>query len=301
MRFLKTVFWNPEENRIRTFFRIVLLVLLSGIFASLVALIANDFSELLEKSILNFLIMPALLLSIFLAGKYFDKRSWSAFGITIMPFKQFISGLVLGCLLISCIFLTQYLLGWLSLEEMHFNSFPSYAFIIVFAGQLLRYLSGSVFEEAISRGYLLLNIAEGLEGKISKARAILISYLITSSIFGLLHLGNENASLLSSVNLILLGLLLGWRVLKTGKLHFSIGLHAGWNIFQNNIFGFANSGKASIVSLFRFENTGNTLWTGGEFGIEGGLLCTIAVLMALIVMTFSVITGQQKWHQQILK
>lgn len=301
MKFIKTIFWNDSENRLRAFFRIVLLILLAGIFANIISLVANNFNELLGKSAMNFLIMLAIVVSIYLVGKYIDKREWTGFGISILPIKQFMYGGLMGASLVSGIFLLQYLLGWLTIDEIKYNQFSYYPFWLVFIGQVFRYVCGSIFEEAFSRSYLLINIAEGLNGKFKKDKSVIISYILTSSIFGLLHFANKNASWLSSFNLILIGLLFGWVVVKTGKLHFAIGLHAFWNIFQNNVFGFANSGKSSIVSVFTFQNSGNTLWTGGEFGIEGGLICTIITLATLLVLSYSKIIGKKKFEQKVLK
>ena len=291
---LTTIFWNTEEKRVRAFFRILLFVLLAALFTTLIALVINDFNPFFEKTFTNFFVMLAILLSIYLAGSVLDKRKWKDFGITLVPLKSFFSGAILGALLIIVIFLIQYSLGWLTLKEIQFNTFHSRAFLVVFVGQIFRYLCGSIFEEAFSRGYLLVNLAEGFQGKLSNRQAVILSYLITSSIFGLLHMANENATWLSSVNLILIGLLLGWMAIKTGKLHFSIGLHAAWNIFQNNVFGFANSGKKTIASLYTFENSGGILWTGGSFGIEGGLLCTITVLITLVILSRGQIIGMTR-------
>ena len=297
---LTTIFWNTEERRIRAFFRILLFVLLAALFATLIALVINDFNPFFEKTFTNFFVMLAILLSIYLAGTFLDKRKWADFGITLLPLKSFLHGAMLGALLIIVIFFIQYGLGWVSLKEIRFNTFSSKAFPVVFVGQIFRYLCGSIFEEAFSRGYLLMNLAEGFQGKLSNRQAVILSYLITSSIFGLLHMANENATWLSSINLILIGLLLGWMVIKTGKLHFSIGLHAAWNIFQNNVFGFANSGKKTIASLYTFENSGGTIWTGGSFGIEGGLVCTITVLITLVILSRGQIIGMTRLKQKIL-
>lgn len=297
---MKAIFWNDNEKRIRALFRIIVFMLIVSVFAVLISFAANDLTELLEKSLLNFFIMLAFLLSIYLVGRYIDKRKWSDFGISILPIKQFIHGALLGSILIIFIFGIQYALGWLNLKDVQFNKFSSYPFLLVFIGQIFRYFCGSVFEEAFSRGYLLKNIAEGLKGKLTNAQSVLLSYVITSSMFGILHLANDNSSFLSTINLILIGFLFGWMVIKTGKLHFAIGLHAFWNIFQNNIFGAPNGGKSSISSIFTFENSGNTLWTGGAFGIEGGLLCTVTVLLTLLIIMRSNILGVSKFKQKVL-
>ncbi|AXT20408.1 CPBP family intramembrane metalloprotease [Flavobacteriaceae bacterium AU392] len=298
---MKAFFWNKEEKRIRAPYRVFILIVLTAIFANILSLAFDDLNELLEKSLLNFLIMTAILLSIYIVGTFIDKRRWVDFGITLLPVKSFFSGAFLGAFLVTLIFGLMYLLGWLEINDLGYNKFSTYPFLLIFIGQIFRYLCGSVFEEAFNRGYLLINIAEGLNGRLSNSKSVLISYILTSSIFGILHLGNDNSSLLSTINLILLGLLFGWVVVKTGKLSFAIGLHAFWNIFQNNVYGGANSGKETIVSIFTFENSGNILWTGGDFGIEGSLLTTIIISLTLLVMMRSEIFGNNKFNQKILK
>ena len=101
---MKSFFWNKKEVRLRAFFRIVALVLLTGILANLISLLADGLSEPLEKSILNFLIMLVILVSIYLIGKFVDKREWADFGITLVPLQQFFYGGLLGAVLVIFIF-----------------------------------------------------------------------------------------------------------------------------------------------------------------------------------------------------
>jgi hypothetical protein len=54
------------------------------------------------------------------------------------------------------------------------------------------------------------------------------------------------------------------------------------------------------VSIFTFENSGNVLGTGGDFGIEGGLLCTVAIIVTLLIMIHSEILGNKKLNQKVL-
>ena len=68
-------------------------------------------------------------------------------------------------------------------------------------------------------------------------------------------------------------------MLLTGRLGCSIGLHMGWNIFQNNVFGLPNGGKLSHATVLVSQAHGPDAWTGGTFGPEGGL----AVLVVLVI------------------
>ena len=94
------------------------------------------------------------------------------------------------------------------------------------------------------------------------------------------HAFNPNASLLSTLNLILAGISLAVGFLVTGRLALPIGLHITWNFFQGSVFGFAVSGADSMnmAQIFRIQQGGPDLWTGAAFGPEGGLLGRFAVI-----------------------
>ena len=108
-------------------------------------------------------------------------------------------------------------------------------------------------------------------------------YLISSSVFGLLHATNPNATWISTLNLILAGLFLGLGFVLTGELSDPIGLHITWNFFQGNIFGFPVSGMKSGVSLISIQQRGSDLLTGGAFGPEAGLVGIFAILVGSLL------------------
>ena len=74
----------------------------------------------------------------------------------------------------------------------------------------------------------------------------------------------------------------GW--VYTGRLSLPIGLHMAWNVFQNNVFGLPNSGKPANTSLWVTETGTADLWTGGGFGLEGGLLSLVAVALGSVLV-----------------
>src|SRR5207244_2207380 len=81
--------------------------------------------------------------------------------------------------------------------------------------------------------------------------------LVMSSIFGLVHLNNPNASLLGTANTILAGILLSLAYVRTGSLWFPYAIHVGWNVGIGFVLGFSLSG-IDIASL----------WTTGIAGID---------------------------------
>ncbi|WP_051979474.1 CPBP family intramembrane glutamic endopeptidase [Edaphobacter aggregans] len=145
---------------------------------------------------------------------------------------------------------------------------------------LLGWVADGVNEELVFRGYQLKNLAEGLMGKRLGARAALrLAVVMSSTFFGLAHLANNKATAFSTINIIVGGLLLSLPVLLTGELAISIGLHITWNLFEGTVYGFPVSGTLPKTRLLTIQQSGPELWTGGAFGPEGGLICTVWMLV----------------------
>jgi len=134
-------------------------------------------------------------------------------------------------------------------------------------------------EEVVFRGILFRLIDE----KFGFWWAILIS----ASLFGFVHITNPDATLWSSVALVIeAGLLLGAAYKFSGSLWMPIGIHWTWNFIQGNVFGLEVSGSGHEESILKAVVTGPDIITGGGFGPEASIISMVAggLLSALFIL-----------------
>jgi CAAX protease family protein len=107
--------------------------------------------------------------------------------------------------------------------------------------------------------------------------------LPVAAVFGAAHLGNRNATLPGIFNTFAWGILLGYACWRTGALWLPIGLHFGWN-FTLPLFGANLSGFTMGLTGYALHWSAGPLWSGGDYGPEGSLLTTLAVVAAFPVV-----------------
>lgn len=308
---MRNPFWNSDEGRLRAVWRLVLqgflLLLLIGAFtiAGMVVVIflssaigislpdpadssfAQSITAFTEANpLINLLSMVtsllAILASVWLAGWLFDRRAFSDFGFHVDGrwWADLAFGLALGAALMAGVFLIELALGWVTITGSFQSLRGSFGTSVLML--LLTFIAVSVQEEVLSRGYHLRNMAEGLSF-IDPRVALWMGYLGSSVIFGFLHIFNPHTSAVSTMNLMVAGLLLGLGFVLTGELAIPIGLHITWNFFQGVVFGFPVSGMASETSFIAIRQSGPDLWTGGPFGPEAGLLGLAATAIGALL------------------
>ena len=64
------------------------------------------------------------------------------------------------------------------------------------------------------------------------------------------------------------------------------GLHGIWNWLQGNFFGFEVSGHECGPTLLNLKEIGPDWITGGTFGPEGGIICTLLILIGITIILF---------------
>ncbi len=137
---------------------------------------------------------------------------------------------------------------------------------------------GAAGEEMLFHGFAFQSLITGL--------GPFASIFPVGVIFGLLHLGNPDATWLSAANTMGFGIIFGYAMYKTAGLWLPIGLHFGWNIALP-FFGVKISGITMRVTGYEMTWNAGPVWSGGAYGLEGSLLTTgVLVLMLLFVWRY---------------
>lgn len=159
-------------------------------------------------------------------------------------------------------------LSWVS-DKGHFEKSGSGHvewWSLVFLSVVL--LFGAVGEEMLFRGYAFQVLVRSI--------GPFATVLPMGILFGLAHLNNQNVSWMGVVNTMAWGILFGVAFLRSGDLWLPIGLHFGWN-WVLPLMGANLSGFTMGVTGYTLRSGLSSLWSGGAYGPEDGLLTTAVV------------------------
>ncbi len=128
-----------------------------------------------------------------------------------------------------------------------------------------------IIEEILFRGVVFRLLEETVGTWLSTA--------VSGLVFGLVHLGNPEASLQGALAIALeAGVLFAVVYALTRSLWLVMGLHLAWNMVQGPVLGIVVSGSAAQGSGYvRSTLEGPTWLAGGAFGMEASLV-TVAIL-----------------------
>lgn len=280
-----TTIFIDDKGTIRSGWRIAFFLLAYFLVGALIAAISvamfgkQDLPRSATMIISSCVVLiPALVVGS-LCGKLLEGLSFSAIGVPITG-KAAIN-LVLGCAVGLVTFAFAVLIavagGGLSFTqnpEVLNSLWPSIGVpLVVFA-------AAAAFEEAFFRGYIFQTL--------TRSGYAWLAILITAVPFGVVHLGNPNAGVISTINTVLAGVWFGLAYLKTRDLWFVWGVHWFWNWTQGSVFGIEVSGLTDLSagSLLIETDAGPHWLTGTTYGIEGGIACTIAIVISIIAIKF---------------
>ena len=297
LRALVRPFWNREERRLRAPWRLgvagVAYVLATAALAVTLSAPAVDAVQIAATGALTLLVVAV-------AGVLVDRRRLSDFGFRVDRewWVDLAFGLLLGAVAMSLVFAVEYALGWVVVTGTFVGG--ALGFLPGFALVVVTFLVVGLYEEVLTRGYVLTNLAEGLRLEwpvaVSRPVAVGVATLASSALFGALHAANPNATPVSVVSISFAGVLLAAGYVLTGELAIPVGLHVTWNLFQGAVYGFPVSGLDVGVAVVAVSQSGPRAFTGGPFGPEGGLVGVAAMAVSLAATV-----GYVRWRRGALE
>jgi uncharacterized protein len=224
------------------------------------------------------MLIPALLAG-WLCGKYLEGLPFRALGAWFTGgwLRNLMAGILFGAGTLAFAVLMAFIFGGLRFES---NPIDTVVLTRSLGWSFLIFAVGAAWEEALFRGYILQTFAR------SGLAALAIG--MTAVFFGAIHLGNPSAGLISTLNTILAGVWFGIAYLKTRDLWFVWGIHLMWNWMQGAFFGIEVSGITSLVAapLLREIDSGPGWLTGETYGVEGGIVTTVAIVVSTVMIYF---------------
>lgn len=187
--------------------------------------------------------------------------------------RLFAAGYGMGAALISLAFLLAVLVGGFTpAPNLAQASAPAVALMAVL------YAFQAFGEEVLYRGACMMSMA--------RRNSPVAALAVSSVYFSLHHHFNAGYGPIAFVNLFLLAVLLGVSVFCTNRIWMATAIHAAWNFFQGNVWGVNVSGGASRATSTLFASVAHDmpLVTGGDMGLEGSLVTTGVLCVALLLV-----------------
>ena len=216
-------------------------------------------------------------LLVFLWVKFIEKRPFSSLGFFKEGWlKELGRGFLIGAAQFSLVVALLLLTGTGSLELAELSLEP-----VLFILALIPFwiLQGGT-EELVTRGWLF--------PAVSTKSNIFIGILISSALFGALHLFNPGVTVLSIVNIILDGIFACFLMLKYDNMWVLAGMHGAWNFVQGNIYGIQVSGQGASTSILNYSSQSSVdILSGGAFGAEGSIFASIVLIGCIAYLYWS--------------
>ena len=177
-------------------------------------------------------------------------------------------GVLWGILLMTAIIGIFALCGWYKIVGCCFNVGVVYRL-------LMAYFVIAVGEEIVFRGIMFRLLDSQFN--------VWVALLISAVVFGIAHIINPNATVVSTIGISLAsGVLFGLLFKYYRTLWVPIGIHWSWNFVQGTVTGSPVSGMVPDYSILNSVTSGPELLTGGSFGPEASIILMILGLVLCI-------------------
>lgn len=302
-------FWNPTESRLRAPARLVVGFVVIALFAVVGTVLADSLTAVLWPSIPSAYYLLSTtgglavgaVVGVVIVARTIDRRPVADYGVRggRAWWRDLLVGVALAVAVQAAVFGVGFAFGWATVVDTTVAG-PG-GFVALLVASVVLFSVVGFYEELVVRGVVLKNVAEGLAGR-GVVVATAVAVLVSSLLFGVLHLGNDGASPVAVAVIGVIALTVATSHVLTGRLGFAVGFHAAWNIAVGVLFGHPVSGITVPARVLVVDVTGPALWTGGAFGPEAGLLGVAAGLLGFlgVVIYARVVEGRLRIHPGLL-
>lgn len=216
--------------------------------------------------LLGFILSARFILRYKLSDLWLD----SSLGVHV---RRFLAGCAGGAGAIALIWLYCYARGAFNVESVQF--------VPVIFGYALAFAIQSSSEEFLIRGVLTRALVNVVKPRSLPPAALII--VLPSVLFGCLHLGNDGATVFSTINTVLVGIVFTQLVLAYRSLPLSCGAHAAWNFTMSSIAGIPVSGVNLETSMLSLDIVDKSI-IGGTYGFENTWMCLVILLLLAVLL-----------------
>lgn len=228
-----------------------------------------------------------------LYAKFIEKRKLSDIGLTfnLKSIWRFIRGMLLSVVVLVPIFAVMCALG--IYEFSGFGAFNASMFALYVGAFLVQATS----EEIMCRGFLMTSINK----RLAKPVAVLFSTIafIAPHLQSMSPYGAEDV--ISIINLVLVSIFFSILFYKYDTISMCAGFHLGWNFIVSYVCGLQLSGmESNNESLVNMSvNSASIFISGGEYGLEGSVIVTAALVLIDLLGLFVLRRHLNKQKAQI--
>jgi len=255
MNYIKILFWNAPEIRLRAGWRLAIQLSLNiGLALLLLKLIAaytgtieaqSSWFEVLVYSVL----LSVTLFSVWFAGRFLDRRKFSDFGMHLnchVWWADFACGLVLGAVLPVGLALVAVVIGWVTFEPVFMAGIAGVSFPLAVLIMIFQYTSIGMFEE-LARAYHIRNLFEGLNTSWFGPKVAAVAAMMgASAISAMMHRGNLVFLIFVFVDTLVYAL----SYLLTGRMAIALAHHIAWDFVVAVVLGVGASEAHAATAFF---------------------------------------------------
>lgn len=233
-----------------------------------------EYTKLIQEYIekvpvyINLLSYIAVLASIAIFIYVFEKRNIFSLGLKDKKgLPKVALGLVFGCITSLCLVLL------LKIRSINITNNSNKLDLPILILTVVGWAIFALADELLFRGWLLQNIGEQYGAKFG---------IVITSLFAMtLNIAINGVSVVSLLNGFLYAMILNMVALRTGSVYCSWGIATAFKALPSVLLGIKSNGMGNAMSLFEIEFLGKDIITGGNLGIDFGLIMTLFLVIAL--------------------